>query len=142
MLERIIDKGELLAIIIRNDFKEEGIRFFTPDAFSQQLAYMNRPEGYVIDPHVHNIVERSVSLTQEVLFIKSGKVKIDFYDNNKLYVQSTVLTRGDVILLASGGHGFEMLEQTEMIEVKQGPYAGDSDKVRFEGVVTSKQKST
>ncbi|MCH8331758.1 MAG: hypothetical protein IH946_10355, partial [Bacteroidetes bacterium] len=110
---------------------EEGISFFTPHDFSQQLAYMKRPAGYKIEPHVHRVLPREVTLTQEVLFIRSGKVKVDFYSNDKEYLESRVLQSGDVIMLASGGHGFEMLEESQMIEVKQGPYAGDEDKVRF-----------
>jgi len=95
---------------------------------------MKRPAGYVIQPHVHNIVERKVEYTQEVLFIKAGKVRLDFYDDEKNYLKSIILEEGDVILLANGGHGFEMLEETEIIEVKQGPYAGEMDKVRFEPI--------
>jgi mannose-6-phosphate isomerase-like protein (cupin superfamily) len=125
---------KILAIIINKDFRKEGIEFFTPDDFSQQLAYMNRPEGYIIPPHVHNLVPREVTLTQEVLFIRSGKLRVDFYDDDKKYLESKILTAGDVILLAGGGHGFEMLEPTEMIEVKQGPYSGEADKVRFDPI--------
>ena len=131
MLENIRHNNLLLAIIIRSDYKKEGIEFFTNNNDSQQLGYMNRPEGYVIAPHRHNLVAREVHLTQEVLFIKNGKVRVDFYDNSQNYVRSTVLEKGDVILLSDGGHGFKMLEQSEMIEVKQGPYCGDEDKVRF-----------
>ncbi len=134
MIERIMNGETLLSVIIRTEFKKEGIDFFTPGDFSQQLGYMNRPEGYVIAPHVHNPVAREVTLTQEVLFIKSGKVRVDFYDENKNYLESRVLLKGDVILLAHGGHGFEMLEQSEMIEVKQGPYCGEMDKVRFDPI--------
>lgn len=130
-IEKIIYNNTLLAIIIRSDYSKEGIEFFTPDDFSQQLAYMNRPGGYKIAPHVHNKVQREVFYTQEVLFIKKGKVKIDFYDDSKNYIDIRILGTGDVIMLASGGHGFEMLEPTEMIEVKQGPYAGEHDKARF-----------
>ena len=134
MFEEINTNGQLLAIIIRKDYKAEGIRFFTDNTSSQQLGYMNRPEGYVIKPHRHNLVGREVHLTQEVLFIKSGKVRVDFYDNEQNYLESRVLYQGDVILLADGGHGFEMLEPSEMIEVKQGPYVEERDKVRFEPV--------
>lgn len=131
MIERIKHNNAILAIIIRADYKEEGIAFFTPGDFSQQLGYMNRNKGYVIEPHVHKIVERKVTLTQEVLYIKTGKVLINFYDTDQEYLEHRILEKGDVILLASGGHGFEMLEDTEMIEIKQGPYIGDEDKVRF-----------
>ncbi|GHN00231.1 hypothetical protein WSM22_17200 [Cytophagales bacterium WSM2-2] len=92
---------------------------------------MNHPKGKVIEPHVHNAVKREVHYTQEVLLIKSGKVRVDFYLDNQDYLESRVLEQGDVILLMTGGHGFEVLEELEMIEVKQGPYAGDHDKTRF-----------
>ncbi len=131
MVEKFMHNGALHAVIIRTAFIKEGIEFFTPGDFSQQLGYMNRPKGYVIDPHVHNLVERKVTLTQEVLFIKSGKVRVDFFDDDKNYLESRMLMEGDVILLAAGGHGFEMIENTEMIEVKQGPYCDDRDKIRF-----------
>ena len=138
MIENIVHEDRVLAIIIRSGFKKDGIEFFTPDEFSQQLAYMKRPKDYCIPPHVHNKVAREVQLTQEVLLIKSGKVRIDFYNSKKEYVESRMLYNGDLILLADGGHGFEMLEESEIIEVKQGPYAGDRDKTRFDSVDSSK----
>lgn len=134
MIERIINKDIELALIIRTSYHKEGIEFFTPGTYSQQIGYMNRPEGYVIPPHVHKSVPREVLFTKEVLFIKSGKVRVDFYSENQVYLESTILETGDAILLAYGGHGFEMIEPTEIIEVKQGPYAGDQDKKRFEPV--------
>ncbi|MCI9843880.1 hypothetical protein [Flavobacterium pectinovorum] len=140
MIENIQHNNLLLAIIIRSEYKKEGIEFFTNDNDSQQLGYMNRPEGYVIAPHRHNLVPREVHLTQEVLLIKSGKVRVDFYDNEQNYIQSAVLEKGDVILLSDGGHGFQMLEKSEMIEVKQGPYCGDRDKIRFTPVDDSELK--
>lgn len=134
MLETIEHDGKTLAILLRASYRQDGIRFFTPDEFSQQLAYMNRPSGYVIPPHVHNPVRREVQFTKEVLFIRSGRVRVDFYTDQQEYLESTVLERGDVILLVVGGHGFEMLEASEIVEVKQGPYAGEADKTRFSGI--------
>jgi mannose-6-phosphate isomerase-like protein (cupin superfamily) len=134
MIENIFHADRVLATLLRTTYHDQGIKFFTPDEYSQQLAYMNRPEGYVIQPHVHNAVLRQVEFTKEVLFIKSGKVRVDFYDDDQNYLESRILNPGDVILLAFGGHGFEMLEASEIIEVKQGPYAGDADKTRFEPV--------
>lgn len=134
MIETLKSGDDLLAVIVSRDFHEPGIHFFTPNDLSQQLAFMRHPAGKVIDPHVHNPVARSVQFTQEVLFIKKGRLRVDFYDNSQSYLESRVLHAGDVILLATGGHGFEVLEEVEMIEVKQGPYAGDQDKTRFEGV--------
>jgi mannose-6-phosphate isomerase-like protein (cupin superfamily) len=77
-------------------------------------------------------VPREVHYTQEVLFIRRGVLRVDFYDDRQNYLESRTLHGGDTILLASGGHGFEVLEEVEMIEVKQGPYAGEHDKIRFE----------
>src|SRR6185312_3041515 len=122
MIEEIHDGEIVLALILRREYKAEGIQFLTPDAYSQQLGYMNRPQGYVIKPHVHNIASREVHYTNEVLFIKSGKVRVDFYGGDQTYRESRILNCGDIILLIGGGHGFEMLEACEMIEVKQGPY--------------------
>jgi hypothetical protein len=134
MIQKILKDSIILAMILRVNYKSEGIEFFTPNDFSQQLGYMNRPKGYKILPHVHNRVVRNVEFTNEVLLIKSGKVRVDFYDENKIYFQSEILNKGDVILLVKGGHGFEMIEKSEIIEIKQGPYLENKDKTCFEAV--------
>ncbi len=133
-VEEVKKKNKLLAMIIRNDYTCGGVDFITPNEYSQQVAYMHHPTGKVIDAHVHNMVHRNVVLTQEVLFIKKGILRVDFYDDYEDYLESRDLHAGDIILLVSGGHGFKVLEEVEMIEVKQGPYAGEQDKRRFEGV--------
>lgn len=131
MIEKIEINQVLYAIIVRHSFQKLGVSFFTPNEFSQQLAYMQHPTGKLIQPHIHNAVPRQVTYTQEVLFIRKGKLRVDFYDESQHYLQSRLLEQGDVILLAKGGHGFEVLEEVEMFEVKQGPYAGEEDKTRF-----------
>ena len=115
MIEYIIHNSINLGIIIKNNYKSEGISFFTDDNFSQQLGYMNRPKGYKIQPHRHNVIPREVFLTQEVLFIKSGRIRVDFYNDDQICKESRILDKGDVILLANGGHGFEMIEPSEII---------------------------
>lgn len=134
MVERVYSKEEMAAIIIRNTFDKEGIEFVTPEDFSQQLAYMHHPKGHQIIPHFHNEVKRTVHYTQETLVIKKGKIRVDFYDNDCRYQKSVELGEGDIILLVGGGHGIEILEETIMVEIKQGPYAGETDKTRFEPV--------
>lgn len=134
IIKKIYDGDNLLAIIVSNKFNEPGIHFFTPDDFSQQLAYMKHPKGKTIIPHVHNLVPRQVEYTQEILFIKSGKIRVDFYDMKQKYLESHILSQHDVILLIKGGHGFEVLEEIEMFEIKQGPYVGENDKTRFTGI--------
>ncbi|URD49607.1 hypothetical protein M5J74_25205 [Chroococcidiopsis sp. CCNUC1] len=123
-------------MIVSHKFQAPGIHFFTPGDFSQQLAYMRHPVGKIIPPHVHNPVKREVQYTQEVLLIKKGKLRVDFYNESQQYLESYILEAGDVILLIAGGHGFEVLEEIEMFEVKQGPYVGDLDKTRFVGIQT------
>jgi mannose-6-phosphate isomerase-like protein (cupin superfamily) len=134
MLEQITHHGQLLALILSHRFQAEGIHFFTPNELSQQLAYMKYPVGKVIPAHVHNPVPRDVLFTQEVLLIKRGKLRVDFYSDHQQYLESRLLEAGDVILLITGGHGFEVIEALEMIEVKQGPYVGEQDKTRFQGI--------
>ena len=138
MITEIKNNGELLAMIISHGFDKPGIHFFTPDSFSQQLAYMRHPAGKTIQPHIHNPVPRKVDYTLEVLFLRKGRLRVDFFDDGQVYLQSRILEAGDVILLAKGGHGCEVLEEIEMNEVKQGPYAGDKDKTRFAGKLPEK----
>jgi mannose-6-phosphate isomerase-like protein (cupin superfamily) len=140
MIENITFHNQLLALIVSHRFNEPGIHFFTPNELSQQLAYMHHPVGKVIPPHVHNPVSREVQYTQEVLFIKRGKLRVDFYNDQQQYLESRILEGGDVILLVTGGHGFEVLEEIEMIEVKQGPYVGEQDKTRFIGITAEQAK--
>lgn len=132
MKEEIRIEGKLCALILRVEFDEPGIQFFTPNDFSQQLASMSYQAGRAIPAHTHNPVARNVMHTQETLFIRKGKVRVDFFTDDREYVTSRILGAGDVILLIAGGHGFEVLEELNMVEVKQGPYAGDADKTRFE----------
>lgn len=133
-MKQITYKDKVLAIIISAEYKKDGIEFFTPNDFSQQLAFMSHKKGKLIDAHTHNIVPREVSYTKEVLIIRKGKLRVDFYDDARNYIESHIIKEGDVILLAYGGHGFEVIEDCDFIEVKQGPYLGEMDKVRFESV--------
>lgn len=132
MIKQIKNNDQIIAMIIKSDYDKPGISFITPDDYSQQLAYMHHSKGHVILPHVHNEVKREVLYTREVLVIKKGKLRCDFYTDDQQYICSEVIETGDVMLLVSGGHGFECMEETEMFEIKQGPYAGENDKTRFE----------
>ncbi len=135
MTESIEHNGLVICLILRGNVSSPGIHFFTPESFSQQLGYMNRPAGHAIPPHTHNPIPRVIEWTQEVLFIKSGKVRLDLYaPESREYLESHILRPGDVVLLAHGGHGLHMLEESEIIEVKQGPYVGNADKTRFQPV--------
>ncbi|MBX7044074.1 MAG: hypothetical protein K1X85_14350 [Ignavibacteria bacterium] len=139
--EYIKDGEQLLAIILPAEFSKPGIHFFTSNELSQQLGYMNHPAGKKIEPHVHNPVSREVLYTQEVLIIKRGRLRVDFYNDDQEYLESRTIGAGDIILLATGGHGFEVLEDIEMVEVKQGPYNGENDKTRFSAPLLKSIKS-
>lgn len=133
MLEEVRHNNEVLAVILRAGFNKPGVSFVTPNEFSQQLAYMQHPAGKVIQPHVHKPVKREITTTFEVLVIQRGKLRADFYTRDQDYLFSKTLRAGDTILLTeAGGHGFEALEELEMLEIKQGPYVEGMDKVRFD----------
>lgn len=137
---RITSKKNLLALIIKAKFKQDGLKFFVPDEYSQQLGYMKCLKGHIIASHVHRPVLRKIKLTQEVLFIRSGKVRIDFYDAKRHYVESRIVKQGDVVFLAFGGHGFEFLKDGEMMEVKQGPFLKEIQPIRFAAIKKDKIK--
>lgn len=135
MIEKIEDNNSVIAIIVYNNYQQDGITFFTPKEYSLQLGYMKRPDGYSIQPHKHNPVQRKTTGTQEVLFIKSGVIRVDFFSCNQEYITSCQLSAGDIILFTSeGGHGIIVLEEATIVEVKNGPYIEDTDKGRFEGI--------
>ena len=132
-LERVTDDatGAELALVIRAGFGQPGINFVTDDESVHQLGVLKWPQGHLIDAHVHNPMARTIDSTQEVLFIRSGRVRVDLYGDDRGYRSSLELGAGDVIFLASGGHGFEILEDADIVEVKQGPYRGEGEKTRF-----------
>ena len=133
-MEKFIHENILFAIIVRNDFHRDGVNFLTDGKQSLEMAYMSHPAGHSIKPHTHVRFKRETHNTQEILFLKSGKLRIDIYSDENICVGSRELIAGDWVILLAGGHGFEILEPSILFEVKQGPYAGDKDKVRFEPI--------
>ena len=131
MIELIIHKNIRYGIIISNKYDLKGANFFTEENDFLQLGYMKHSTGHTIQPHYHEQIERKINKTQEVLFIKIGKIRVDFYSENNQCIDSRILNSGDVLIILNGGHGFEVLESVEMYEVKQGPYVGVNDKVCF-----------
>ena len=126
--------GIELGAIVRSTYHNNGIGFFSNNSDGLQLGYMNRPDNYVIAPHTHNKIRREVFFTEEILFIRSGMVRVDFYDDNQQYIESQIARSGDIVILKAGGHGFKIIERADIFEVKQGPYLGAQDKVRFEPI--------
>jgi len=130
--EEIRHQDRLLALILKADYDQPGLNFLTPQDLPLQMGYMTHPTGKEIAPHVHNLVKREISQTLEAVFVKKGRVRLDLYTDQHQPVISRELTAGDLVLLCAGGHGFKMLEETSLIEIKQGPYLGAQDKTRWE----------
>lgn len=129
-MEIIKKNKKILAIIIRRNFKTSGIKFFTPNSFSQQLAQMTHKKGKIINCHYHKKNIRKTVNTQEVLIIKKGKLKVYLFERKKFFC-TKIIKDGDIILLANCGHGFKALSNVTFVEVKQGPYNPKTDKVVF-----------
>lgn len=134
---KVVFNGVELGAIVRSTYHNSGIGFFSDDNDGLQLGYMNRPDDYIIAPHTHNKVKREVFFTEEILFVRSGMIRVDFYDDKQQYVESYIARGGDIIILKAGGHGFKVIERADIFEVKQGPYLGAQDKVRFEPIADS-----
>ena len=140
MIKRYFSGNKQLAMVIKHNYSKEGIEFLTGDESSLQMGYMTHKKEAVVEAHVHNEIKRTITGTPEVLIIKKGKMRLDLYTDERKYVESTILEQGDIVLLTSGGHGLKCLDDAEMIEVKQGPYAGAEDKVRYKGITDNEVK--
>lgn len=130
--EEIIHNNKVIALIIYKGYKQDGVKFFSPKEYLLQLGYMKHPEGYRVAPHTHNAIQRNTTGTQELFFIQSGEIRIDFYSQEHLFLESRKLSAGDIVLLVSGGHGLQVIKEAVIFEVKNGPYVDGADKGRFE----------
>ena len=141
MIEKILHKNKLFALIIRKKYrKKDGINFFTSKETTQQLGYMKHKKNHIIKPHKHNKRLTKILKTTEVILLLKGTLRVDFYDNKKKYLFSKIINEKDIIMLVHGGHGFKVLKDVEMIEVKQGPYKLSADKIKFDEVDEKKIK--
>ena len=141
MIEKVVHKKKLFALIVRGKYrKKKGITFFTPEDATQQFGYMKHKKNYVIEPHQHNKRLTKILSTTEVILLLKGVLRVDFYENKKKYLFSKIIKATDIIMLVNGGHGFKILKEVEMIEVKQGPYSLSADKTKFKKVDEKKIK--
>jgi len=139
MIENIVHKKKLFAVIVKNKYrKKKGVTFFTPKEATQQFGYIKHPKNYIIQPHLHNKRLTKILYTTEVIILFKGILRVDFYDDKKKYLFSKKISKGDIIMLVSGGHGFKVIKNVEMIEVKQGPYSLSQDKKKFQ--ITDEKK--
>ena len=135
MMEKIFYKKKLLALIVKGKYRnKKGITFFTPKESTQQFGYMRHKKEYIIKPHLHKKRLTKILYTTEIILILKGKLRVDFYNLKKKYLFSRVIKEKDIIMLVHGGHGFKVLKNVEMIEIKQGPYILSRDKIKFENI--------
>ena len=130
-VEEIHAGDQLLAVIIRAELRPDRTTFITPESLTQQVGFVVYPAGGEVARHVHRPLRRELEGTSEALVVRDGRCEVDLYDNTRALVATRELTRGDVVLLVAGGHGFRMLEDTTFLEVKQGPYTGIDEKEQF-----------
>lgn len=141
MIEKIIYKKKLLALIVKGNYRQKkGITFFTPNESNQQFGYIKHKKKYIIKPHLHKKRSTKINYTSEVILLLKGILRVDFYSRLKKYLFSKVLKEKDIIMLVHGGHGFKILKDVEMLEIKQGPYNLIKDKIKFENIDESKIK--
>lgn len=133
MIERIEHGNILYALIIKANYKQEGVKFFTENEYAIQMGYMNREKGYAIARHKHKPVTGAQvpGMNQEIIIVRQGRIKVDLYDQQDNPITTVIVESGDIIMFFSGGHGFEILEPSDFIEIKQGPFGGDSEKILF-----------
>lgn len=130
-VQHVLYDGKPLAYIIRAEIIPEKTTFLTPSDFKQQVGFVVYPNGGEIQRHVHRPLERHLTGTSEVLFVRRGLCEVDIYNNERQLVLTEQLREGDILLMVDGGHGFRMLRDTVFLEIKQGPYMGMDDKERF-----------
>ncbi|MBC8307085.1 MAG: hypothetical protein H8E55_66410 [Pelagibacterales bacterium] len=141
MIEKVLHKKKLFALIVRKQFrKKSGINFFTDNSATQQFGYMKHKKNYLIKPHLHNERQSKIFLTSEVIILLKGILRVDFYDNKEKYLFSKKVYANDIIMLVNGGHGFKVIKDIEIIEVKQGPYSMIKDKKKFNKIDEKKIK--
>jgi hypothetical protein len=132
-VEYITDsEGLLLAIAISHEHQPPDTEFMTTSDLPMQLGFIKYLAEGTIQPHIHLPIERHLIGTGEVLVVRSGKMEALLFDGDRRLVKKKIMTEGDILVLIGGGHGFRMLEDTVLMEVKQGPYTGLQEKERFD----------
>lgn len=130
-VEHIVWNDKPLAYIIRAEMAPEKTTFLTPSELNLQVGFVVYPAGGEVARHLHRPLERHIVGTSEVLVVKEGRCQMDIYDDDRRLVATRELRKGDIMLMVGGGHGFRMLEDTVLLEIKQGPYTGLDEKERF-----------
>lgn len=127
-----IDEKIVAKVFKYTNQKFKGIKFFTSSDLNFQVGLMAHQKNHIIKPHFHINRKKIIKHMSELLIIFSGTLKVYFYNKKKIKTKTVILNKKDMILLISGGHGFKVLKKLEMLEIKQGPFIGEKDKIRLE----------
>ena len=132
-IEKFEHQGALYGFIVRREASRPNeVQFLTPTDFPLQLGLIERPGGYAFRPHIHRDMRYDVNTTQEVLYVERGRMRVTFYTTEWEVIARTEMAAGDILFSVMGGHGFDVMEDVRLIEVKQGPYPGDHYAKRFQ----------
>jgi hypothetical protein len=141
MIQKIFHKKKLFALIIDKNFRKlKGVNFLTSPEDTQQIGFMKHKKNHIVLPHLHKKRLTKINFTTEVILLLKGILRVDFYDKKRKYLFSKKINAGQIIMLVSGGHGFKVIKDVEMIEVKQGPYNPKKDKQKFDFIKDNKIK--
>ena len=127
-VDEVSSNGKLLAYVVRRQVSPGATTFVTRPELNLQVGFIVYPAGGEVQPHAHRPVDRRIVGTSEVLIVKRGRLVVDVYNDENQLVASPVLETGDLIVVMGHGHGCRMLEDTVLLEVKQGPYLGPGEK--------------
>jgi len=134
MIKLIKYKKKILGLIISHKQSKNKVNFYTPNSFTQQVGFISHNKGTYIKPHTHTKFLRKIYKTSEVLYVKKGKIRVDFYLSKNKYLFSKIVNKENIIVLNEGSHGFKIIEKCVLIEIKQGPFNSKIDKKRFNPV--------
>lgn len=126
--------GKLLCIVYKDEDWVEGLNFITNNNLFIQVGSWWYQDGKNLAKHKHNIVSRESNITQEMVYVKSGSMEANIFDENMNHVDDILLKKGDMAIMCYGGHGYKILEDnTKIIEAKNGPFVSvEVDKVKYE----------
>ena len=132
-MKEFIYQNRILARLVEPADWQRGLGFFSKDQEFIQVGTWFYDKGKQLQNHVHNEFSRTAYRTYEVVYMVSGRMKVNLYTLEKEYVESFDIKEGDLLILLESGHGYEILEDnTKVLEIKNGPFSGvDIDKEKF-----------
>lgn len=139
LIEKITENEKIIAIVVRSNFKPEGVNFLTSESSPLQLGVSSYKKGDVLKAHTHIPRERMIKNTQEMVYVRNGKMELYLFNSKGKLIRTLILEGGDAVFFSAGGHGWKTIEDSEIIEVKQGPYLGvDQDKTFLDDITLNK----